>query len=178
MKKAQEGLTDALYYHDMFDSAACWMNARQIDTELRKLTSNTAKIDALKENIRIRVIGLGWSDLATPWSRNGKSSTVDQLKVHLKMIIKEQRKRDIPSKPLVQLPKRKDLPILGTKTIDLTSIEIKSASIHDKFEEQTRCLRDEREINGVGDSYAHIQPMSRPNVDKSLVGKRLDICEK
>ena len=178
MKKAQEGLIDALYYHDMFGSAACWMNARQIDTELRKLTSNTAKIDALKENIRIRVIGLGWSDLATPWSRNGKLLTVDQLKVHLKMIIKEQRKRDIPSKPLVQLPKRKDLPILGTKTIDLTSIEIKSASTHDKFEEQTRCLRDEREINGVGDRYAHIQPMSRPNVDKSLVGKRLDICEK
>ena len=31
---------------------------------------------------------------------------------------------------------------------------------------------------GVGDSYTNMQPQSMPKIDSSLVGKRLDICEK
>ena len=123
MKKASESFIDALYYHEMFGSASCWMNIPSVDCELRKLKSKSAKITALKENIRIRVLGLGWEDLATPWSINGKDLTSDELAKHLKSIIKEQRKRSIPSKPPIPLPERKNLPILGTKTLDLAVIE-------------------------------------------------------
>ena len=67
MKKASESFIDALYYHEMFGSAACWMTVSSVDRELRKLQSKSSKITALKDNIRIRVLGLGWIDLATPW---------------------------------------------------------------------------------------------------------------
>ena len=38
--------------------------------------------------------------------------------------------------------------------------------------------RNKRKAIGVGDRYAGLQPMSRPNIDQHLVGKRLDVCEK
>ena len=107
MKKASELYIDALYYHEMYGSASCWMTVSSVDRELRKLKSKSSKVTALKENICIRVLGLGWDDLATPWSIDGKDLTPDQLADHLKLIIKEQRKRAIPSKPHVPLPERK-----------------------------------------------------------------------
>ena len=178
MKKASESFIDALYYHEMFGSASCWMNIPSVDCELRKLKSKSAKITALKENIRIRVLGLGWEDLATPWSINGKDLTSDELAKHLKSIIKEQRKRSIPSKPPIPLPERKDLPILGTKTLDLAVIESTHLLKGENFERDAHAIRNKREADGVGDRYAGLQPMSRPNIDQSLLGKRLDVCEK
>ena len=90
-----------------------------VNYELGKLTSKTSKIDALKENIRMRVLGLGWSDMATPWSRNGKVLTLSELSAHPKLIIIQQRRRPIPDKPPVILPERKLLPKLGTEVKDL-----------------------------------------------------------
>ena len=162
----------------MFGSAACWMTVPSVDRELRKLQSKSSKITALKDNIRIRVLGLGWVDLATPWSRNGKDLTVDQLGDHLKLIIKEQRKRGIPSKPPIPLPERKDLPTLGTKTPDLLAIEATYLLKSNKFEKDAHTTRNNREAAGVGDRHADLQPMSRPNIDQHLLGKRLDVCEK
>ena len=59
MMKASEAFVDALYYHEMYGSAKCWRTADMVNCELGKLTSNKSKIDALKENIRMRVLGLG-----------------------------------------------------------------------------------------------------------------------
>ena len=38
----------------------------EMEKELEKLKSKSAKLAALKEQVRIRVLGLGWADLATP----------------------------------------------------------------------------------------------------------------
>ena len=51
------------------------------------MTSKCAKFIGLKENIQMRVIGLGWTDLATAWSKNGKEFTPKELTDHLKNII-------------------------------------------------------------------------------------------
>ena len=69
MDRATESFIDAIYYHEMYNSEACWRVNRDVDRGLKKLKSNTAKINALKENIRMRVLGLGWIDLSTPWSK-------------------------------------------------------------------------------------------------------------
>ena len=114
MIKSSEVFID-MYYHDMYGSAACWKTVATVNREPRKLTSNKSKIDVLKINIRMRVLGLGWSDIATPWSRNGKLLTVSDLSDHLKLIIVQQIRRTIPDKPLVFLPERKLLPNIGAK---------------------------------------------------------------
>ena len=75
----------------MFGSAAYWMSARAVDNELRKLKSKSAKLSCLKENIRIRTLGLGWKDLAIPWSCNDKDLTPNELANHLKLIIEQQK---------------------------------------------------------------------------------------
>ena len=176
LKKSSERFIDALYYFEMFGSAACWMSSRAVDIELRKLTSKSAKLSCLKENIRIRTLGLGWVDLAIPWSCNGKDLSPEELVRHLKLIIKEQKKRDIPSKPMIDLPKRKELPILGNKTKDLKNIDSLNVSKGGSFEDKATEMRDEREAAGIGDRFAAIQPMSRPTINKQLIGKRLDVC--
>ena len=71
MRKSNESYIDDLYYHDMYYQAACWKTSQSVDCELKKLKSKSAKLVALKDNIHMRVIGLGWEDLATPWSKNG-----------------------------------------------------------------------------------------------------------
>ena len=86
-----------------------------MDRELKRLNSKSAKLDGLKENIRMRVLGLGWTDLHTAWSKNGKEYMVNELSNHLKKIISHQRTREIPNKPPLELPERKQLPTLGEK---------------------------------------------------------------
>jgi hypothetical protein len=57
MKKATEEFIKATYYCTMYNLAACWKgNVRMVDSE----SSETARYDALKENIMIRVKGFGW----------------------------------------------------------------------------------------------------------------------
>jgi hypothetical protein len=60
MEKAMEENIEGMYYRKMYDSATCLKgDVMALDCELKKLTSDTAQYDALKENIMIRVKGLG-----------------------------------------------------------------------------------------------------------------------
>ena len=160
----------------MFRSQACWRTSAAVDRELAKLKSKSAKLSAFKENIRIRVIGLGWKDLATAWSKDGKDFTPNQLANHLKHIIASQRSRQIPDKPPVELPKQKVLPTLGTKSTTLSGIEQTYENQKRSFEEDGLNLRKEREKAGIGDRYENMQPLTMPPVDKRLIGRRLDVC--
>ena len=45
------------------------------------------------------------------------------------------------------------------------------------FGHDANVLRDKRESIGIGDRFTEIQPMSQPKIDKSLIGRRLDVCE-
>ena len=177
-EKASEAYIDGIYYYEMFNSQACWRTSAEVDRQIKKLKSKSAKLNGLKENIRMRVLGLGWKDLAIAWSKNGKECTVNQLLNHLKKIISQQRTRGIPEKPPVKLPERKVLPTLGRKTAILSRIEDKYASQSEKFETAGQNLRVERELAGIGDRYSQMQPLSMPVVDKKLIGKRLDVCFK
>ena len=45
--------------------------------------------------------------------------SVDELTMHLKMIIREEKKLTPPTDPALEMPKRAELPILGTATQQL-----------------------------------------------------------
>ena len=91
LQMATEKYIDALYYYDKYGSPACWMNVKDINREMKKLKSVSAKLSALKENIRIRVLGFGWSHFAHPWSKNGIVYSPEELALHLKTIIKAEK---------------------------------------------------------------------------------------
>eukprot|EP00957_Ditylum_brightwellii_P080045 6087468-Ditylum_brightwellii.AAC.2 len=59
------------------------------------------ELEALKENVQIQVIGLGWEDFSTPWSKNGKAFFPDELVTYLKMMIPNMQSQLIPAKPPV-----------------------------------------------------------------------------
>ena len=56
---AQREYTNALTYIDMFHSSACWGTVIEARQAYRKLTSVTAQKEAVKDQIRIRVVGFG-----------------------------------------------------------------------------------------------------------------------
>ena len=63
----------------MFYSVACWNNSDPVDREIKKLNSKSFKILTLKENISMRLRGLGWEDLSNHWSKNKKTLTPEDL---------------------------------------------------------------------------------------------------
>ena len=65
-----EKYIDALYYNEMLHYAARWNTAAVVDRELKNMNSKSYKLLSLKENIRMRVIGLSWEDLSMHWSKN------------------------------------------------------------------------------------------------------------
>ena len=75
-----EKYIDALYYNKMLYYAACWNTADAVYRELRKPNSKSSKLLDLKYNIKMRVKDLGWEDLSTHWSNNGKSFTLEDLR--------------------------------------------------------------------------------------------------
>ena len=83
--------------------------------------AETRKVAELKEQIRIRVVGLAWEDLKTAWSKGGDAFGSAHLLAHLKLIIAEQSKRPIPTTPPVPIMERKALPQLGTEVVSKVS---------------------------------------------------------
>ena len=115
-----------LTYLEMFHSPACWKTAKDVRQRFGKLGSETAKRNAVKEQIRIRVLGLQWKDLHTPWSKDGVDFTAEQLRdILIEKIIPEQRERKILDVPSVDLPSRGERAQLGTRSIDLDNLDAK-----------------------------------------------------
>ena len=54
-------------------------NKEFVKTMLERLQSESAKVEALKENIQMRVIGLGWKQFAITWSQKSMMRSVDEL---------------------------------------------------------------------------------------------------
>jgi hypothetical protein len=61
LEKAKKDLVEASYYWKMYHSEVCWKGGVCIVQKmLGRLKLESAKLEALKENTRMRVIGLGW----------------------------------------------------------------------------------------------------------------------
>ena len=89
-----------------------------------KLTSITAKKKAVKEQIKVRVVGFGCKDLHHAWSKQGVDYTPEFLRDYLiETIIPEQRKRGIPNAPTANIPSRGDRNKLGTKSLDVQDLQ-------------------------------------------------------
>ena len=85
----------------MYHSDACWKTTAAARKKFNELRSETAKRDAVKDQIRIRVNGLGWKDLHHAWSLQGVDYTANQLLQHImmKVIPAQNDIRVIPESP-------------------------------------------------------------------------------
>jgi hypothetical protein len=130
----------------MYFSAACWKtDPKIVATELKKLTSENMRYSALKDNIMVRVKGMSWEWCRHAWSKDGKKYSVKELAQHLRWIIKEEKKYDIPPGPSINVPTRTHLPTLGTQTCDVAALDRRFLSDENKFKQRAEKARRERE---------------------------------
>jgi hypothetical protein len=68
----------------MYFLPVCWKDDRKVVTRnLKRNTSDTAKYNALKENIMIGVKELSWDSCEYLWSKDGRKYTIKELADHL-----------------------------------------------------------------------------------------------
>jgi hypothetical protein len=175
MLACQKEYANKLMYIEMANSPAFWKTVAKAKTEYKKLESNNAKLNAVKDQIRIYVVGFGWKDLHHPWSKDGRAYTADELFKHLvEKLIPEQSKRGIPDAATIDLPARKVTPQLGTRTADLDVLDQRYESEKKKAIEEAVAMRNQLENDGIIDRHEKLQP-TRPEVDEDLIDAEIEI---
>eukprot|EP00966_Prymnesium_polylepis_P121233 2802127-Prymnesium_polylepis.1 len=142
------------------------------------------KLEFLRKQIEMRVIGCGWTQHATKWSSgtDERVGTVAHLREVLDEIIVEER----ALKRLKCLPTEAALPNFGTKaeaqlgTADEDVIEIESRALFSAEELQIKADQavERRRAAGISDDVEDMQPLRAPAFDSSLVGKQLEVLWK
>ena len=178
LDRAKEDYIVAMYFYEQYHSPRCWTTVEKAMAEYNELESESKKLKAVKEQILIRYIGLGWDKAHHPWSHDKVSFTAHQLFHHLiNIVIPLADKLGIPPGPPLTLPSAPTVPTLGTKAdIDMTE--------NSSFAEQVSTLkisaieeRADREKKGQGDKYEEWQQYSMPKID-DLVGFKIEMLFK
>jgi len=175
MLACQKEYGDKLTFIEMANFPAFWSTKAVASREYNKLEGHTAKLNAVKDQIRIRVIGFGWKDLHHPWSKNGKVYTADEpLKYLVDILVPEQAVRGIPEVPTMDLPPRKVTPRLGQRTVDVEMLDERYEEERQSAINEAVAMRAQLENEGVIDKHEKLQP-ARPDVDEKLIGVELEI---
>ena len=142
-----------------------------------------AQLDYLREQIEMRVIGLGFVEFKTPWSSSKDETvgTVESLTTLLTEILWEENARDIdgelPEVAAVPVMKRKTFKQLGTPTVQADELagavkELSQEELLALAEKEYERLVEAGELDAVGDE----QPEKAPPIDDSIIGTKLEIC--
>ena len=109
------------------------------------------------------------------WSYKSKPRSVKELTDHLRKILREEKNMVIPNKPPVDVPKRREIPMLGDDgTDEVMKLDEKHFQYESKFRQDAKVLRDELESKGEGNMFLSMQPFIQPCVH-DLVGKQIDV---
>jgi hypothetical protein len=98
---------------------------------------------------------------------------VFELAKHLQMIIKKEKQLMIPSEPPINLPQRMDLPVLGTLTSNVASLDEKYKSQESELKAKAKKMRLERESKGSTTWQKVDIPPMKNSIDFSNVEKKL-----
>ncbi len=90
---------------------------------------------------------------------------VNELAAHLKMIIREEKKLTPPKDPALIMPKRLELPTLGTATKQLMESEDSAVIDEEKFRREATELQKQREARGEGSIFSVMQPLYCSELD-------------
>lgn len=144
--------------------------------------SNQEKLDWLREQIEMRVIGLGFEEFKPAWSSSTDENigTVDDLSDLLRDILMEERDRacarQLPKRAVVPQMRRKNFKELGTPTLQAELLadkvlELPADELWERAVAERARLGEAGEIDEVGD----VQEGEAPLRDDSLVGSMLEI---
>jgi hypothetical protein len=142
------------------------------------------KLEFLRKQIEMRVLGCGWTQYETAWSSSSDSSigTVEHLRGVLEEIIIEERSL----KRLKRLPKEAAPPQflsrerlqLGTADEDVLDVESRALFSSAELERKTELAMERRRAAGISDAVEDLQPLRAPAFDEQLVGRRIEVLWK
>jgi hypothetical protein len=153
-----------------------------VTAALRDISTSQLKLDYLREQIEMRVIGLGFDEFKAAWS-SGKDEdigTVADLTESLHEILGEEqqrrRKGELPEAAVVPQMRRKTFKMLGTPTVQAAALadkvlELPVEKLLERAERERERLEDAGELDGVGDN----QPEKPPRCDDALIGTKLEV---
>jgi len=144
------------------------------------------KLEYLRNQIEMRVLGLGWTQYSTRWSSNAdeRIGSVAHLHGLLDEIIDEERSRarftagtekGLPVEACPPQERWSCGPQLGT--LDVDAQEVCSQSLFDRAQLERLAAKEmERRVAaGIADDVEVLQQKEAPAFDQQLVGKRLEV---
>lgn len=173
IKKASEEYIQCLIYHTMSKSDRCWKTAADVRKGLANIQYVKDQELALKDNIQMRYLGMGFNDCHTTWTKDRKKKGIDVLAKRLIEIIKLTRGRPTPDRlvPKHCGEKRKELPTMGHITAAVVYIREKHAARINDFDLSCRRIWKERDTNMV----ERMQKPGAVSLNDSHVGKQIEI---
>lgn len=99
--------------------------------------------------------------------------SVSYIMLVLQKVIPEQKKRNSPTKPKLEMPTRKHTQQIGTRTYYVTNLSDRYEKERKGAEGKAVRMRDDMESNGQTDRYEKMQP-KRLEVDENLIGARIE----
>ena len=153
---------------------------QEMREKLQAISTNQLKLDWLREQIEMRVIGLGFDEFKPAWSSSKDESigTIDDLIELLRLILLEenQRRQELPQAAVVPQMRRKTFKELGTPTVQAQALDDKvlvlpAAELLERARAERERLVEAGEIDVVADN----QPEESPPCDDSLPGTGLEV---
>jgi hypothetical protein len=90
------------------------------------------------------------------------------------MIVREEKKLTPPERPALEMPRRLELPILGTATQQLMESNATARIDKEQFRKEAKELQKQREARGKGSIFCVMQPLYCPELDE-LINKSIDV---
>lgn len=157
---------------------------QQVQVMLQTMAESTAAQAAyLREQIELRAIGLGWSDLSVSWKQANESAeeAVSRLCQHMReTLLPTERTRKqqglLPEEPPLPDFKAKSMKQLGKPTTDSTELASFALCSSEQLQAAIERERERRARAGFSDAVQALQPKEAPELDEQLHGKRLEIC--
>ncbi len=98
--RCREEYIVAIELWEQYHSPQCWKTVEYSQSVYEQLKSESARLNAVKEQILIRYLGLGWEDAHHPWSKSGVTFSSKQLLKHLiETVIPMANELTIPVEP-------------------------------------------------------------------------------
>lgn len=165
----------AIYFWEQYHSPRCWRTAAEARDQFGQLKSKAKKLKAVKEQILIRYLGLGWERAYHPWSKGGVVFSPDELfEFLIDTVIPLAKELKVPKEPPMNMPEPPAMKTLGT-TSDL-ALEIRAAKQQQRegIKAEAKSEIETREAEGKGDRWSERQKIVMPKI-KTLKGFKIEM---
>lgn len=159
-------------------------SSKEVISALAARKSEAEKLEFLRKQIEMRVLGLGWTQFATRWSSQAdeKIGTAAHLTALLNEIILEEialaRLNKLPTEATPPHHQARELKSLGTGDADALEIEARALFSADELRVKAEKAMQRRLVDGTSDAVENQQPLTPPPFDQALVGKKLEVLWK